>query len=124
MYTRNTKNFDHANFVLDYLNINWTEILEIEKNDVNHSLSNFMNKTNELVDKYMPMVKISQKEFKRKYKPWITNEILNKISDKNKKFKKYIRCKDENLKTKNYDEYKTIKNDITFLTRQSERKYY
>ena len=37
LYTRNTKNFDRENFLLDYLDINWDEILETNLNDVNHS---------------------------------------------------------------------------------------
>ena len=35
------------------------------------------------------MKKMSQKEFKRKYKPWISDEIIRKIKHKNKIFKKY-----------------------------------
>ena len=83
-----------------------------------------MNKINILIDKHIPISKISQKEFKRKYKPWISNELLNKITNKNKVFKKYIKCKDEDRKTQIYEEYKVIKNEITFITRQSKQKYY
>ena len=35
LYTRKTKNFDRTNFILDYLNINWDNILETNKNDAN-----------------------------------------------------------------------------------------
>ena len=31
MYTRDTKNFDRENFILDYLNINWNELLETKR---------------------------------------------------------------------------------------------
>ena len=44
LYKRNTKNFDRENFLLDYLNINWNEVLEIDKNDTNHSAGSFMKK--------------------------------------------------------------------------------
>merc|ERR1712048_657591 len=37
LYRRDTKKFDRENFILDYLNINWDVVLEIEKNDTNHS---------------------------------------------------------------------------------------
>ena len=79
---RDTKNFDRENFVLDYLDINRDEVVEIGKEDVNHSLTQFLQKINELLDKYMPLKKVSQKEFKRRYKPWITDEILLKIKNK------------------------------------------
>ena len=43
-----------------------------------------MEQINVLFDKYMPLKKVSQKEFKRKYKPWITDKILRKIVIKNR----------------------------------------
>ena len=94
---RDFKKFDKENFILDYLNIKWDEELELEKNDTNHSLGHFFQKINELLDKYMP-AKVSQKEFKRRYKPWITDLILFKINNKNKVFKKYVKCKDATQK--------------------------
>ena len=38
IYTRDTKNFDRENFILDYLNINWNATLEPNKKDPNLSL--------------------------------------------------------------------------------------
>ena len=38
-----------------------------------------MEQINVLLDKYMHLQKVSQNEFKRKYKPWITDKILRKI---------------------------------------------
>ena len=83
-----------------------------------------MTKINELVDKHMPLIKVSQKEFKKIYKTWLTNELLSKITNKNKLFKKFIKCKNEDRKTQLHEEYKVIKNEITFLTRQSKQTYY
>ena len=37
-----------------------------------------------LVDKYVPLENITQKEFKRRYKPQINDNILRKIDEKNK----------------------------------------
>ena len=42
----------------------------------------------------MPLRKLSNKEFKRVYKPWITNGIVNSISRKNKLYNKYTKTKD------------------------------
>ena len=61
LYSRKCKNFDRENFVLDYLEIDWNNTIEIEKEDVNHSLSKFMEQINALLDKYMPLNKVSQK---------------------------------------------------------------
>ena len=76
------KNVDKANFGLDYLEIDWGEILEIDKQVPNVSIKKFNDKMNMLLDKHMPLKKVSQKEFKRKLKPWISNEIVN-IKSKN-----------------------------------------
>ena len=44
MYTRNTKNFDRLNFILDYFDIDWDAILQANKDDVNLSMQIFMKK--------------------------------------------------------------------------------
>merc|ERR1712080_322003 len=79
LYTRKTKNFDKINFIYDYLEIDWVTILEANKNDVNISLQKFLAKINELLDKYMPLRKVTKKEYKRRFKPWITDNIFEKI---------------------------------------------
>merc|ERR1712080_247183 len=68
LYTRRTKDFDKTNFILDYLSIDWDNILEVDKNDTNHSMGIFMEKINSLLDRYMPLRKVSNKEYKRRFK--------------------------------------------------------
>ena len=94
LYRRDSKNFDRNNFVLDFLDIDWDRVLQLDKNDVNISLSIFLSKMNHLLDKYLPWKKVSTKEFKRQTKPWITDEIFKKIKLKSRVFKWYISCKD------------------------------
>ena len=79
--------------------INWDDMLEIDKGDVNLSFNNFFDQTNSLLDKYVPLKKISQKEYKRKFKPWITNGILTSIKRRDHIFGKFIKAKspDHNL---------------------------
>ena len=79
---------------------------------------------NHLLDKYMPWKKLSKKDYKRKYKPWISDEILNKIKDKNKKFDKYVKCKDSVRKEILKREFRVVQNEITELTRQGKKEYY
>ena len=124
LYTRKTKNFDKTNFILDYLSIDWDNILEIDKNDTNHSMGIFMDKLNTLLDKYMPLHKVTQKEYKRRFKPWISNQILTKIDAKNKKIKKYMECKNTTTKAALLNEYKIMKNELLTETRQSKKAYY
>ena len=93
IYKRFTKNIDRENLILDFLSINWPECLEANTNDVNHSFSNLFAKITELLDKHAPLKKVSQKQFKQKLKPWITDRILDKISLKNKFLKRSVMCK-------------------------------
>ena len=83
-----------------------------------------MTNINILLDKYMPIRKLSQKEFKRKFKPWISDAILSKIENKNKVFKEYMKCKDANRKNLLNITYKQLKNEITSLIKSSKKVYY
>ena len=49
----NTKNFDHENFILDLLNIDWTDVININQNDANSSFNSFGTTINALIDQYM-----------------------------------------------------------------------
>ena len=124
IYTRNMKDFDRENFLLDFLEIDWDEILQANRNDVNYSFSIFMEKINLLMDKYMPLRKVSNKEYKRRFKPWITDLILSKIHKRNKELSKMAKCKDAETKSTLRLSVKTLKNEITALTRKNKKDYY
>ena len=115
-----TKNFDRENFLYDYLDIDW----EANKNNANTSLQAFLTEINQLLDKYMPLRKLTNKEYKRRFKPWISDTVLDKISKKNKAFRKFTNCKNPLTKEHLNEEYKSIKNELTTLTRQSKKDYY
>ena len=83
-----------------------------------------MEKINALLDKYMPLKKVSQKEFKRKYKPWITDKIIRNIVIKNIICKQFIKCKNPDQKSQLNVQCKLFKNEITALTRESKKQYY
>ena len=86
-YKRDTRNFSRDDFILDYLNIDWDSEMEIEKNDVDHSTEKFFSNMNNLIDKHMPIRKLSAKERKQKTHPWITPAIIAKINRKNELYK-------------------------------------
>ena len=75
LYTRKTKNFDREIFIYDYLDIDWDSIVEANKNNVNTSLQASLTKINQLPDKYMPLRKLTNKEYKRRFKPWISDNM-------------------------------------------------
>ena len=123
-YVRCTKKFIREEFILDYLEIDWDVELEAHKRDTNHSTNIFFTRIEGLLDKHMPLRKMTQKEFKKRYKPWITDEIIEMINKKDAIFKKYIKAKMERRRQELHDEYKQLKNNITDLTRRKEKEHY
>ena len=104
--------------------IDWDQELEVNKNDVNHTTDRFFTKMDELMDKHLPLRKLTKKELKKRHKPWITDEILEMINRKDIIFKKYIKSKMETRKQELHNEYKQLKNSITELTRRKEKEHY
>ena len=52
----------------------------MDESDANKSSDMFFNKVNVIIDKYMPLRKMTQRDFKRKFKRWITDGILNSVT--------------------------------------------
>ena len=124
LYRRKTKGFNKENFLLDFLSVNWDKTIEINQNDVNNSFNKFIGKFNNILDRHMPYKKVSNKEFKKKYKPWINKEIIIAINQKNKLFTKYLKCKDIIRKSNLYTEYKISKNNLLQSTRNSKKLFF
>ena len=61
VYKRDTKNFDRENLILDILSIDWHSVTELHKGDPNHSFNIFQANINSVLDKYMPLKKLSKK---------------------------------------------------------------
>ena len=85
-----SKTYDKEDIVADFLNINWQEVLQVEKMDTNYSLEMFENKMKEIFDKHVPLKKKTKKDFKLQAKPWITTGIINSIKRRDKLLRSYI----------------------------------
>ena len=66
------------------LTINWDDT--IDENNVNKPLGNFVLGIN----KYVPLKKLTNREIKRTYKPWIMAGILNSVKRKDKLYNSYM----------------------------------
>ena len=88
IFTRNFKNLHKDNFVNEFNNQSWSEIINIERNDVDYSFQEYMANINNVLDSHIPLKKISAKQFKQRFKPWITNDIQKKIKEKNEILRK------------------------------------
>ena len=110
-------------FLTEIKQINWDDILQCEKKDANHSFNSFNDAVEKILDKHMPKIKITKKEFKLKYKPWVTRGILTSIRRRDKLLKKFIRTKNQIRKQIIHNEYKTLRNQILDLTRKSKQNF-
>ena len=53
LYKRDTKNFDRENFLLDLLDIDWSSVIKLEKEDPNYSFNLYENTPNTIIVKYI-----------------------------------------------------------------------
>ena len=123
-YKRNWKMFDQENFIMDFLAINWDDILKTNECNTDLSFDIFYSKINELLDKYVPVTKLNKKQIKNISKPWITSGIQKSICIRNQLHKKFIKEKNPRTKTLIENQYKKYRNLITKLCRQSKKNYF
>ena len=118
------KNFDTESLVAEVINTNWKSVLDIEKGNPNLTFENYNKKMQEIINAYLPLKKLSKKEFKIQVKPWITNVIRSSIKRRDKLLRKFIKPKDEVLKDELYSTYKTLRNKIVSLTRVGKKLHF
>ena len=70
----------------------------------------YITTINKLIDQYMPLSEMSQKEIQNQYKPWIDNEIRKMITEREKLYKNYIKMKDPIAKSELHESYKEQRN--------------
>ena len=116
--------FDQENFIMDFLAINWDDILKTNECNTDLSTDIFYSKINELLDKYVPVTKLNKKQIKNISKPWITSGIQKSICIRNQLHKKCIKEKNPRTKTLIENQYKKYRNLITKLYRQSKKNYF
>ena len=120
----NLKEEDFTNLKSDFNFIDWDQILHYDRNDVNLSFDTFFTTFENILDKYCPLRKVRNKDFKNKHKPWITKGILISIKRRDKLFGKYIRAKNKENKTFLHNCYKELRNKIITLIRESKFNHF
>ena len=118
--SRRYNKFKPDNFNSDLNKINW----EMNDLDVNQYTSNFVNIIDQLLDRHIPLQKMSVNKRKQKSKPWINDNILNAIKVKHKLYDQYLNENKTTNKIELLNQFKQLKNDLTKQIRQSKREYY
>ena len=121
---RDLKNLDKEALIADVMDVNWPEILSLDKCDPNHSFENVDKKINEIINAHAPLKKLSKKDFKLQAKPWITSGILKSIKRRDSLLRQYINTKDAVHKDDIHAQYKTLRNKIIKLIKQSKKSFY
>ena len=129
IYERDWNKFDQENFILGYLAVDWTDIIKSEKKNIDFSFECFLKKFNLILDKYLPLKKLTKQKLKFKTKPWITPGLQKSISVKNKFLTKFIKMKEPTLKNekptlKAHTKYKLYRNMLATLLKRSKHTYF
>ena len=112
---RDLKNFDKEALLADVMDVNWPEVLSLDKADPNHSFKNVDKKINEIIDAHIPSKKLTKKDFKLQEKPWITSGIIKSIKRRDNLLRKYIDAKGTVHEDDIHKQYKTLRNKIKKL---------
>ena len=116
--------FKQENFILDYFDKHWAELLQIDQQNVNLSMDIFLNKMDFNLDTHAPLKKVNKYKLKFKTKPRITPALQKSISIKNNLLKKFITAKDTQIKERYHKEYKDYRNLLSTILKQSKTNYY
>ena len=120
---RNYNKLNHDKFKEDFNKINWTNLFSVDNIDT--AYDSFLDQVEKLIDKHIPIEKISKRKLKQQSKkPWVSNDLLKRIEHKNKLYQRAKVEQDENLKASLEKEVtilqKILKKDIRF----EKDKYY
>ena len=75
--------FKQTLYTLDYFDKDWSNVLQLDQQDVNLSIEFFLNNMNSILDEHAPLKRINKYKLKFKSKPWITPAIQKSITVKN-----------------------------------------
>ena len=106
IYERDWCKFDRENFILDYVSVDWKDMLKIDELNADNSTKIYLDK------------------FKIQVYPWVTLGLQKSISVKNKILTNFINKKDSILKEEFHTNYKNYRNLLSTLMKKSKQAYY
>ena len=124
IYERDWSKFVQQNFVLDYFDKDWSDVLQLDQQDVNLSISSFLDEMNSILDEHAPLKRVNKYKLNFKSKPWITPAIQKSISVKNNLLRRFINSKDPQTKDTFYEQCKDYKNMLSTLLKKAKQNYY
>ena len=124
VYVRNWSKFDQTDFILDYLDIEWNSVFERCGFDPDCCFDTFYFKIKALLDRHIPIIKLTKRQIKTKTKPWITPGIVKSMSKRDFFLHKFIKAKDPTSKANFHNSFKSYRNLIVTLCRNSKSNHF
>ena len=115
IFERDWSKFNKENFILDYFEKNWSDVLQLDQQNVDLSIESFLNSINSVLDSNTPFKRVKKYKLRFKTKPWITPTLQKSISVKNSLLNKFIKSKDPQTKEHHHLKYKTYRNMLSTL---------
>ena len=116
--------FDHENFILDFLDIDWEQIFSDQEMNPDTCFDVFDSKMKGLLEVHLPQKKLTKRQLKTRLKPWITPGILKSIAKRDHFFRKFTKSKNVELKSQFHNLFKSYRNMIVTLCRRSKSNFY
>ena len=123
-FRRDWSKFNEAVFKDEFDSVDWKNLLEIDKGDVDSSFNSFLDRFSSLYDKHVPLKQLTRRQADLLLKPWITKGILVSSSIRDSLNDDYVKTSDPELKAFLRSRYKFYRNRIVSLTRASKKLYY
>ena len=86
IFKRNWKIFDQNLLISDFENAIWDEIIDVNRENVNLSIKNYLYNIDLLLETHAPLKRLNKQKLKFQQKPWITQDLQISIKKKNTLF--------------------------------------
>ena len=89
---RDYSSFSQSALIDDVRTVNWQSIVEYDT-DPSRMFDSFYKNLIQIVDKHIPVRRVSKRELKSYSKPWITTVVKTSVQMKNALYRKYLETK-------------------------------
>ena len=123
-YQKAWSKFNADGFLSDLNKIDWESIFQRYDLDAEKCFNIFNDKIKVLVDRHLPTVRLTKRQLNFKLKPWITPGIIKSISKRDTFYHKFIKAKSPETKARFSTLFKSYRNRIVELCRQSKSNHF
>ena len=119
IYRRDYSTFNGERLLAEVQGINWEDKF-INCQDIDSVFESFHSEITHVIDRHVPVKKLSKRESKLQAKPWVTKAIRVSIAKKRLLYKDYLRFRNDYYLAK----FKYYRNKLKHLILVSKKLYY